>query len=550
MGGRRAAGKGTPANAPLTEGPSGPSGPSGPNRATGRSGRRQRKQRRRRKTLKILGLSTAGVVVVAGSGLGYLYFHLLGNIKTAPLYTGTDKAAAVGVEKPDAFGRTPLNILLIGSDTRDTSADAKLGGDAGGGANADVEMVVHLSADRSNITVMSIPRDTVTQLPSCANEAVEQITSSLQYGPSCTAEAVHKLTGITIDDYAMVDFSGVVNISNALGGVDVCVSSNVYDVYSGLKLSKGTHSLEGKAALEFLRTRHAFGNGSDSSGRTDATHIFFIDMINKLKDSNTLENPLAMYKIADAATKALTVSPDLDSASKLISLADDLNKVPANRITFTTMQNVAYNGPDMSQFGEDVMEDTSQAPALFNSIINDQPLTSAGGKSTGAGTAPTATAAPAPPVSAITVAVHNGTSVDGRANVIASVLTGDGFNPATAGYSDTASPATTTLTYGPGQAAEAKETASILGLPSQDLEQGTSSGLSLVIGADWTSGNSFPNSKPSAAPVNTAAALSGTADRTAGQTNSCVQVGDQYTEPGNTPQSEYANNPRVPNSAP
>ena len=549
MGGRRAAGRGTPANAPLTEGPS---GPSGPNRATGRSGRRQQKQRRRRRTLKILGLSTAGVVVVAGSGLGYLYFHLLGNIKTAPLYTGTDKAAAVGVEKPDAFGRTPLNILLIGSDTRATSADAKLGGDAGGGANADVEMVVHLSADRSNITVMSIPRDTVTQLPSCANEAVEQITSSLQYGPSCTAEAVHKLTGITIDDYAMVDFSGVVNISNALGGVNVCVSSNVYDVYSGLKLSKGTHSLEGKAALEFLRTRHAFGNGSDSSGRTDATHIFFIDMINKLKDSNTLENPLAMYKIADAATKALTVSPDLDSASKLIDLADDLNKVPANRITFTTMQNVAYNGPDMSQFGEDVMEDTAQAPALFNSIINDQPLTSASGKSTGAGTAPTATAsaAPAPPVSAITVAVHNGTSVDGRANVIASVLTGDGFNPATAGYSDTASPATTTLTYGPGQAAEAKETASILGLPSQDLEQGTSSGLNLVIGADWTSGNSFPNSKPSAAPVDTSAALSGTADRTAGQTNSCVQVGDQYTEPGNTPQSEYANNPQVPNSAP
>lgn len=499
--------------------------------------------------MKILGISMAGVLVVAGSGLAYAYFRLQGNIKSAPLYSGTDQAAAVGVEKADAFGRTPLNVLLIGSDTRSTAIDAKLGGDAGPGANADVEMLVHLSADRSNITVISIPRDTITQLPACADNAVEQITTSLQYGPSCTAEAVHKLTGITVDDFAVVDFGGVVDISNALGGVNVCVNSNVYDIYSGLKLSKGTHSLQGVAALQFLRTRHAFGDGSDSAGRTTATHIFFTDMINKLKDAGTLANPLKMYSIADAATKSLTVSPGLDSIPKLLSLASDLNEVPTNRITFTTMQYVPYSGPD-PLFDADIQENTALAPALFDAIINDQSLTAADGSRTSAGTVTRSAAPPPPPVSSITVSVYNGTPVNGRSVAIAQELVNDGFNPATTGYGDSASPATTVLTYGPGDLAEAQETAKILGLPASALKQGTASGLTLTLGADWTTGNSFPHSTPSAAPANTAAALSDAAVQTANQSNECVQVSTAYTEPGNTPQSEYADHPDVPNSAP
>ena len=540
MSGRRAAGKGGGSQfAPPPVGEY-------PGDAFSRSELRRSRQRRRRKTFRTLGIVGVGLLLVVGSGVTYVYFHLQGNIKSSALYTG-NQAQAVGVEKADAFGRTPLNVLLIGSDTR-TGVNGKLGGDAGTGANADVEMLVHLSADRSNITVMSIPRDTVTQLPACADEKTEQITSSLQSGPSCTAEAVHKLTGITIDDFAVVDFDGVVNISNALGGVNVCVNSNVYDIYSGLKLSKGTHSLKGMAALQFLRTRHAFGNGSDNSGRTDATHIFFTDMINKLKNAGTLSNPVKMYSIADAATKALVVSPGLNSISKLLSLATDMNKVATKRITFTTMQNVTYSG-DNPLYKSDVQEDTTLAPALFNAIINDQSLTAANGSRTSAGTV-TKSATPAPAVSSITVSVYNGTVVDGRSDVIASELVSDGFNSATAGYSDSASPVTTTLTYGPGQSAQAKETASVLGLPAKALVQGTSSGLKLVLGADWTTGNAFPHSTPSAAPANTAAALSGSDVQNGSDDNKCVSVSTQYTEPGNTPQSEYASHPNVPNSAP
>lgn len=186
---------------------------------------------------------------------------------------------------------------------------------------------------------MSIPRDTRTELPACTDKVtgasvgvhMGQINSSLQYGPSCTDMAVHKLTGIPIDGFAMVDFGGVVNMSDAIGGVNVCVTHNVYDISSGLKLTQGSHTLKGQAALEFLRTRHGFGDGTDSSARTNATHVFFSDMINELKSAGTLSNTVDLYKIADAATKALTVSPDLDTPLKLVNFAGDLNKPRGKR---------------------------------------------------------------------------------------------------------------------------------------------------------------------------------------------------------------------------
>jgi LCP family protein required for cell wall assembly len=357
---------------------------------------------RRRRTLRILSISAVGVLVVGGAGAGYVYEHLDGNIRTAPLYTGTTadveaRASAVGTEKPDAFGHTPLNILLIGSDTRSSSADCGIGGDCGPGANADVEMLVHLSADRTDATVMSIPRDTMTQLPACTDPATGahtsasygQINSALQYGPTCSVAAVHKLTGIPVDHFAMVDFSGVVKMSDAVGGVSVCVDNNVYDPYSGLKLAKGTHTLKGQGALEFLRTRHGFDDGSDL-GRTYAQHVFITQMVDTVKSAGTLGNPAALWRLADAATRALTVDTGLGSITKLIGLAEDLDKVPASRMTFTTMQTHA----DPEDSNRVVVD--ARAKLLFDAIRDDRPLTA----SAAATAAPSATTPPSAPATA------------------------------------------------------------------------------------------------------------------------------------------------------
>ena len=241
-------------------------------RSRGRRAGRRAKPLARRKRLGRIALFTASGMILVTAGAGaWLYEHLNGNIKSVAIDDG-----AGGKEKADAFGRTPINILVIGSDGRNNKADCKLGGGCGSasstvGHNADVEMVVHVSADRSNATVMSIPRDTMTNVPACKDPDSSQstagyygqINSALQYGPACQVKTIHQLTGIAIDHFVMLDFSGVVKMSDAVGGVSVCVSDNVYDTYSHLKLAKGTHTLKGDAALEFVRSRHGFGDGSD-----------------------------------------------------------------------------------------------------------------------------------------------------------------------------------------------------------------------------------------------------------------------------------------------
>ncbi|MBY8886094.1 LCP family protein [Streptomyces sp. PTM05] len=494
---------------------------------------------------------SALILVVAGLGAAF-YEHLNGNIKGVAISGG-------GAEKADAFGRTPINVLVIGSDARDTAADCKLGGDCNdGGANADVEMVLHVSADRSNATVMSVPRDTVTQLPSCTDSKTGQqvpaqtgmINSALEHGPSCQVAAVHQLTGIPIDHFMMVDFGGVVNMSDAIGGVPVCVDSNVYDTYSHLKLAKGTHTLKGVSALEFLRSRHGFGTGSDL-GRTVAQHIFLSSMVRTLKSAGTLTNPSDLYGLANAATKALTVDTGLDSITKLLGFADDLNKVPSDRITFTTMQ----TEPSPSDQNRVVIAPAAQN--LLSAIANDQSLTTgSGGKSAAAGSTNSSapTTPPAVPDAQIAVTVENGGGITGRASDIATALVGDGFSPQT-GSANAPAP-TTTVRYPAGKQAEAQAVASALRIPSSALHQDSgASGVTVLIGSDWSSGTTYPagagGGKP--APADTKAAVQGANAQNA-NSSSCAQVSTFKTVEVNgvpmTPSQAYADSPDIPNSAP
>ncbi|WP_330341910.1 LCP family protein [Streptomyces sp. NBC_00557] len=513
-------------------------------RGRGTRGRRARPVGRAKKALKGLGIGMSVVIVVTAGAGWWFYEHLNGNIHSLSL------DGKGGSEKADAFGRTPINILVMGSDGRTSAADCKLGGGCSktgvqSGSNADVEMVVHISADRSNATVMSIPRDTMTQVPACKDSEsgrstsgyYGQINSALQYGPACQVATVHQLTGIPIDHFVKLDFSGVVKMSDAVGGVSVCVSDDVYDTYSHLKLSKGTHTLKGEGALEFVRSRHGFGDGSDL-GRTISQHIFLSAMIRKFKSAGTLTDPTAVYGLADAATKALTVDDGLGSVNKLISLAADVNKVPTKRMTFTTMQ----TAPDPNN--KDRVVVGPGAKTLFATIADDQSLTTGSGKKSTAASATAKATAPAVPASQIAVTVENGTAVTGRASDIATALTDQGFSSGTT-TANAPSPATaTTLTYGTGQKAQATTVAKALGLPASHLKQGTGTGLTLVIGSDWTSGTSYPGGGSSAAPADTKTAVGGAHASTADQAKTCAKVSPYKTVSLNgvamTPSQAYA----------
>ncbi|MBV9022887.1 MAG: LCP family protein [Streptomycetaceae bacterium] len=519
---------------------------------------RGRSRRKKRSVGKIVAITTSVFVLIAAGIGAVVYEELNGNIKGVPLIGG-------GSEKPDAFGRTPINILMMGSDGRNTAADCRIGGDCGPGANADVEMLVHVSADRSNATVMSIPRDTVTDLPSCTDPQTHQtmsaqrarINSTLQYGPSCTAAAVHHLTGVPVDHFMEIDFQGVVNMSDAVGGVPVCVTNNVYDPYSHLKLSGGTHTLKGMSALQFLRTRHGFGYGDDL-GRTVAQHIFLSSMIRTLKSAGTLTNPAELYSLAEAATKALTVDTGLDSIPRLLGLADDLNKVPSNRITFTTMQTV----PDPQD--SSAVEVSPAAQSLFDAIIGDQSLTTSSGGKTAvdAHATSTVTSTPSPtqptvPDSQITVQVSNGSGITGRASAVARYLIDQGFSPNSGSTNAPAPASATSIHYAPSQQGEAQAVARTLQIPTSRLRQDSAvSNVTVVIGSDWNSGTTFPataggTSKP--APVDTKAAVAG-ANAQTGNQKECAHVSTFSTVAINgvpmNPTQAYAVSRGIPNSAP
>ncbi|MFJ5533598.1 LCP family protein [Streptomyces sp. NPDC093261] len=503
--------------------------------------RRGRRAGGGRRTLRVVGICLTVLTLVAGGTAWWFYEHLNGNIHSVAI------DGSGGSERADAFGRTPINILVMGSDGRTSQADCHLGGGCSrtgvqtGWGNADVEMVVHIAADRSNATVMSIPRDTMANVPACTDPTSKtstpgyygQINSALSYGPACQVATVHRLTGIPIDHFVKLDFAGVVNMSDAVGGVPVCVSDNVYDTYSHLKLSKGTHTLKGVAALEFVRSRHGFGDGSDL-GRTYAQHMFLSSMIRKFKSAGTLTDPTAVYGLADAATKALTVDSGLGSVSKLVGLASDLAKVPSKQTTFTTMQ----TAPDPANSERVVVG--PGAKALFATIANDQSLSGTSAKK------PAAASATAPPVdpSRVAVKVENGTGISGRASVIATALTGKGFSSGTTTANAPTTTATTTLTYGSGQKPQAQAVAGALGLPASHLRQGSGSDLTLVIGSDWTDGTTYAAGASSPPPADTHAAVSNAHAQTADQSKTCAKVSPYRTVSFNgvsmTPVQAYA----------
>jgi LCP family protein required for cell wall assembly len=337
----------------------------------------------------LLGLSAAVLLAAAAGALVYL--RLDGDIRELPLFGGVGGDA--GAERPDAFGRTPVNVLVIGSDSRADAADCRLGGGCGPGRNADVAMVLHLSADRSHGAVLTIPRDTVTDLPACrtpgggvAAARRGAVNSTLQYGPGCTVAAVHSLTGLPVDHFVMADFAGVVRMSGAVGGVPVCVDRDLYDPYSHLRLRSGRHALEGRAALAFLRSRHAFGDGGDL-GRADAQHLFLAALARRMRSAGSFGDPAGLLSLADAATRALTVDPGLGSVSRLSGLAADVRKVPSARLVFTTMP-VRPDPLDRAR-----LVPAPAAGPLFAAVASDLPLTVAAP----AGTAARAAAGAAPP---------------------------------------------------------------------------------------------------------------------------------------------------------
>ena len=507
-------------------------GAAGPGRRTRRAAKGGR-----RRVLRWVA-SVLSLLILGTGGAGYVYYkHLNGNLRKEDLTLG-DKPMAD--HKANAAGQTPLNILLIGSDARDSAANQKLGGAKetfGGTPLADVQMLLHLSADRSNMSVISMPRDTMLKMPKCtdpdsgevypASTVDVQTNASLgRGGPGCTVAAWYELTGITIDHFMMIDFAGVVSMADAVGGVPVCVDANVYSHTSdgkgsGLKLEKGTTSVKGKQALQWLRTRYGFEDNTDL-GRTKAQHQYLNSMVRELRKGTKLTDPGKLMDLAEAATSALTVDKGLDTVKKLYDLAEELKKAPTDRITMTTMPNVYGTG----NFAGRVYPKPDEAEQVFRMVREDIPLD---GKASKRKT-PVAKDQAAP-TAEIAVSVRNATSTDtlgpapSRASTVKELLTEAGFTRTTVDSQDVEPAARTGVLYpSTDLEGDAQAVAKALGIPASQVKKSTDvSGIVLAVGADWREDGAYPAKAAEEKTPDSANPLNGADEK------ACMKVNPGFT---------------------
>ncbi|MGV2916041.1 LCP family protein [Streptomyces alfalfae] len=472
----------------------------------GGGGGGERPTRRKRGVLR-WSATVLSVLILGTAGAGYLYYqHLNGNLETDALNLGEHRAPE---PTPNAAGQTPLNILLIGSDARDSKENQKLGGAKdtfGSPPLADVQMLLHLSADRTNMSVVSMPRDTLLQIPKCTDpddgKVYEQTgprtmtNESLgRGGPGCTVATWEKLTNIHINHFMMVDFAGVVSMADAIGGVPVCVDKNIHSRDnqghgSGLKLKKGTTEIQGEQALQWLRTRYGFEDGSDI-GRAKAQHMYMNALVRKLRENTSLTSPNQLRRLAEEATSALKVDDGLGSIKKLYDLGNELKKVAPERTTMTTMP--------YEYVGARVIPKPGDAEQLFRLVRDDVPLDGKGGKKTKEKPSDD----PAAADDRIAIQVQNGTgtaaepAVSGRATTVAQLLAAKGFAKATPDTASALTQARTVVRYpSVDLEGDAQRVAKSLGLPLSSAKKSTDlPGVTLVVGADWREGKAPAKAK-------------------------------------------------------
>jgi LCP family protein required for cell wall assembly len=254
----------------------------------------------------------------------------------------------------------------------------------------DVNILLHVSADHSNATAVSIPRDLVTPIPACAKPDGSGSTPAMAAQPintawgegglNCVVQTVQGLTGLDVQYSAAVSFNGVIEMSNAIGGVPVCVASPIHDRYTGLDLPAGTTTLQGSQALEFLRTRHGVGDGSDL-GRISSQQVFLSSLLRTVKANSTLTSPPTLYKLARAAASNMQLSESLNDPRTMVRMGRALQDLPLDRVNF-----VQYPGTTggTGVYAGKVQPTTELADALFARIKADESF-SLGAGSTGIG---------------------------------------------------------------------------------------------------------------------------------------------------------------------
>jgi LCP family protein required for cell wall assembly len=306
--------------------------------------------------------------MVSGLSVAFLYRHLNGNLNVVDVSGQlTDRPDKVHIDAP----KQPINILVMGSDSRDCSG-CKIDGESGGGS--DTTILFHLSADRQSAYGVSIPRDSLVDRPDCKTKDGDTIAGASDTmwnaayslgGPACTIQQFEQTTGIQIDNYIVVDFGSFQQMVDAVDGVEVCVPEDIDSSEYGITIPAGTRTLNGKEALAYVRVRHGVGDGSDI-GRIKRQQAFVAAMVSKAISGGVLARPDRVIRFLDAATKSLTT--DIKSIKDIARIGLQFKDIGLGHIRFLTVPFVYST----AQPGR--VEWTDEAKTLWDKVNHDEPL--------------------------------------------------------------------------------------------------------------------------------------------------------------------------------
>lgn len=297
---------------------------------SGDSRRRPQKDRKRRTGRNVLlGFVAAFLVVAAVAGV--FAFNLAQSFESKA--QTLDNAFPDESSRPEkveaASGPSATNMLLLGSDSRAASVE-----DAEAGAptdqRSDTMMWVHIPADRKNIYIMSIMRDTWVNVPGYGES---KINSAMAYGGiPLTVQTLEGLFDTRLDHVASIDFEGFAALTDALGGVEV----NVPVAFNTKQFSfnAGKQDLTGEQALAFVRERKAFSDGDYQ--RVKNQQVFLKAIMSRFLTAETLTNPVTLSKLVDTVSPYVSVDASLD-AGKAAALAVELRDVRAADVTSFTL---------------------------------------------------------------------------------------------------------------------------------------------------------------------------------------------------------------------
>ncbi len=370
---------------------------------------------RGQRVLRGVALGATAVLLFGVSFVGWFTQRLDSNLHTVDIagLVGAPPAAAAAPDPKDPSAGRPVNILVLGSDYRD-AATMKQEGAVTAGMRADTTIVLHISADRTRVEAVSIPRDSLVTIPSCVvsdgsttkARKRDLINSAFATGwdaggdvrsaAACAVRTVQDNTGLVIDHFVVVDFAGFQAMVNAIGGVDICIPKEMHDSYVGLNLDAGQQLLSGEDAFKFARSRHNnIGNGSDID-RIGNQQRLIAAIVNQVLSRDVLTDLTKLVPFLSAATASLTTDLDLPS---ITGMAYNLRAIRADAITFMTIPWAPAAGdPNRVQW-------TADATQVWLNMATDVPITTPAqppaSQSSGSGTPQATPTGPTPSPTAV-----------------------------------------------------------------------------------------------------------------------------------------------------